>query len=385
MKINYYSVFRSLSAQINFHFIKNYYGLPKNMITSVKDIVKKKMTEMGLDCRPRSADLGLWNSVYDNLDYQPIAYGSDMIDYQTAYIQSCGGDLEDLSVIIYSGGLSVGLWLLHCSNQDASIQFSSSGSDIYSPVFRSDLPRNLAKKLTVQLLDCLCQLITEGIGSKITIQDSAVATLDKKHIGDWSLHGLSLGGEPKVRFDLIVDLSYSIDEIRSRYRKSYKPFINKGLREWDYEILDQSNMDITVWDEFRVFHKTTAGRVTRSTNTWDIQLEMIMSGVAFLIVLRDPGSSNMVGAALFQCSRDEGLYSVAAYDRALFKKPLGHVVQQLAIGELRRRGVRFYFLGERVYSKLTPIPTKKEMDISNFKEGFSTSILPCNHITLDRS
>ena len=354
------------------------------MIMTVRDIVLKKMTGMGLDCRLRCNNVALWNSIYDKLDYQSIAYSSMMIDYQTLYMLSFDETTEESSVIIYSGGLPVGLWLLHSSKQDSSIRFSSSGNNIYSPLFKSDIPRNLAKKLTVKLLDCLYQLIGEGIGRQIIIQDNAVSTLVKKHIGDWSLYGLLLGGEPKVKFDLIVDLSYSIDEIRARYRKSYKPFINKGLREWNCEILDKSNVDITTWDEFRAFHKTTAGRVTRGIETWDAQFYMITSGVAFLVVLRDPNELNMVGAALFQYSRDEGLYSVAAYDRTLFDKPLGHVVQQLAIEELKRLGVRFYFLGERTYSKITPVPTKKETDISNFKEGFSTSILPRNNITLSR-
>lgn len=351
---------------------------------ALTDIVLKKMAEIGLDCRLRTNDVEGWNSIYEQLDYQPIAYGSNMISYQALYMQSSGETVEDLSVIIYSGGLPVGLWLLHATKKGSLFQFSSSGNDIYSPLFKSTIPRNLAKKLSVKLLDCLFQLMDEGTCSEITIQDNAILTLITKHIGDWSLYGLLLGGKPKVTFDIFVDLSLSLDEIRARYRKSYKPFINKGLREWDYKIFDKSNIDMQTWDDFRVFHRKTAGRVTRSIETWDAQYDMVISGVAFLVVLRDPSGLNMVGAALFQHSRDEGLYSVAAYDRALFDKPLGHVVQQLAIEQLKKINVRFYALGERTYSKLTPIPTKKESDISNFKEGFSSSILPRNHLTISR-
>ena len=85
------------------------------MTTLIKDIVLNKMIDIGLDCRLRYSNLDIWNSIYDNLDYQPISYSQEMIDYQNAYINSCDGNLEDISVVVYSGGLPVGLWLLHCS------------------------------------------------------------------------------------------------------------------------------------------------------------------------------------------------------------------------------------------------------------------------------
>jgi len=75
---------------------------------------------------------------------------------------------------------------------------------------------------------------------------------------------------------------------------------------------------------------------------------------------------------LFICSRDEGVYAVAAYDRALFDKPLGHVVQFRAIQEMKRRECRWYFIGRRFYPGEQPVPSNKELSISYFKEGFST-------------
>ncbi len=84
----------------------------------------------------------------------------------------------------------------------------------------------------------------------------------------------------------------------------------------------------------------------------------------------------MVGGGFFSTSRDEGQYSVGAYDRSLFDKPLGHVVQYRAIEEMRGRGIRWYKLGARPYLSDIPIPTDKEMSISDFKQGFASHIFP---------
>ena len=70
------------------------------------------------------------------------------------------------------------------------------------------------------------------------------------------------------------------------------------------------------------------------------------------------------------------MYAVAAYDRTLFNKPLGHVVQQAAIEHMKTLGLKWYKLGDRLYANNSISPSKKEIDISIFKEGFSTNMMP---------
>ena len=84
----------------------------------------------------------------------------------------------------------------------------------------------------------------------------------------------------------------------------------------------------------------------------------------------------MVGAGLFNFTRDEGLYAIGAYDREQFDKPLGHVVQYYAIEELKKRDVRWYKLGARPYPTHFPVPSAKEISIGEFKQGFASHLLP---------
>ena len=84
----------------------------------------------------------------------------------------------------------------------------------------------------------------------------------------------------------------------------------------------------------------------------------------------------MVGGGFFDHTAFEGRYAVGVYDRGLFEKPLGHVVQQLAIEKMKSLGLKWYKLGDRSYSVGEEGVTQKEIDISKFKEGFCTNMIP---------
>ena len=72
-------------------------------------------------------------------------------------------------------------------------------------------------------------------------------------------------------------------------------------------------------------------------------------------------NNEMVGGGLFQFTKDEALYAVAAYDRNQFDKPMGHVIQFRAIEELKKRTASWYKLGGRPFLNGQTTPTEKEM------------------------
>jgi hypothetical protein len=49
---------------------------------------------------------------------------------------------------------------------------------------------------------------------------------------------------------ILVDLSLSLQDIRLKFRKSFKPFINKGLREWQVEVHEQVTDEL--FETFRI-------------------------------------------------------------------------------------------------------------------------------------
>ena len=189
------------------------------------------------------------------------------------------------------------------------------------------------------------------------------------HASDWHSAIMKIGATVRAHHELFIDLEMELSAIRSNFRKSYKPLINKAKTLWQCRIVDE-NFD-TAFEKFRDLHILVAGRETRSQKTWDLLEEAVENGDGFIVFLED-ASNQLIGAALFYHSATDAVYSVAAYDRDYFDKPVGHLVQMTAITHLKDIGIRNYRLGYRPYPGDSPEPNEKELNIGFFKEGFSS-------------
>ena len=127
----------------------------------------------------------------------------------------------------------------------------------------------------------------------------------------------------------------------------------------------------------------TPRNVKPDRNNHGTQYEMIMQDGAVLICLFDGKNDSLIGAAFIQYTKDEGHYATAAYNRALFDKPIGHAVQWLAINYLKSRSIKHYYLGELFMPERIPIGTDRESSISFFKEGFTDTVFPRYLLTFD--
>ena len=105
------------------------------------------------------------------------------------------------------------------------------------------------------------------------------------------------------------------------------------------------------------------------------RLDAIAANCAFLVYLRN-SAGKMIGGGYFEHSHDEASYAVGAYDRSLFDKPLGHVVQFHAISEMKRRNLSWYRIGARAFMGDQSQPSAKEISISDFKQGFASDLMP---------
>jgi FemAB family protein len=342
------------------------------------DITNKFFNQLsinGIEFIPRYTNLEIWDAEFAQLDYQPVEYSTEMINYQKAYLSQKGSKTADLSFIILSGGKVCGLWLLTAVETNDHLKLTSLGQPISAPLFLHSTTRKQIKRFCLNAMECLTNISEIGFHGPLVMHQGPTGINRKTVLTNWYRQGMKHGAIVQVKYEMYVDLSLTLDEIRSHYRKSYKPFINKGLKEWGHNILTSSNIDRKNWNKFRYLHEVVSGRVTRDISTWDLQYEMISSGVAFLVMLYDLDSNELVGGGFFVNTRDEGVYSVAAYDRNLFKKPLGHVVQHLAINHMRSLGLKWYKIGEKQHIHDTFEVSKKEGDISKFKEGFCTDMI----------
>lgn len=342
--------------------------LPSDVLNPLGEI-EKVAGAAGLRFAFRTSSGHLWRQAIGGITYLPVAYSGSMIDYQVAYANGNGLEVFDASMVLLHNERPCAIWPLSLS-PSAEVPIGSNGADVLPPMFCYDLPQQSRKTIVKGCLEFLEEFTLCNGGRSYTSVESA---RDSIAISSWHVESLQRGSEPVIQYDLFVDLTLSIEEIRSALRKSYKSLVTSGKRHWKVSVLDKR--DDAVWNEFRILHKTVSGRVTRASTTWDLQHLAIEKGDAILVYL-NADDGRMVGGGLFHMTSNEGLYAVGAYDRSLFDKPLGHVIQFRAIEELKARGVRWYCLGPAAYPGTKPTPTPKEVSIGNFKRGFATHVFP---------
>ena len=316
-----------------------------------------------------------WDATLEKLTYIPVAYTNASIDYQLAYQQGHGGEWWDISMIVYWDSKPSALWPLSFSVKEGKGNLSSHGLPVIPPQVAPACPVTSRKRIAKSCLD-VAEAIAKAAG--LGVWSSAESFSESIGLSDWHAEAMARDAECAVRHDLFLDLRPDMAEIKRNLRSSYKSLITAGMRIWSVGVLD--SVDRSIWNEFRQLHLRVSGRKTRSDKTWALQLEDIGNRNAFLVYLSN-SNDEMVGGGLFNFTRDEGVYAVGVYDRSLFDKPLGHVVQYRAIEELKNRGVRWYQIGARPFHSETPAPTDKEVSIGEFKQGFASHVFPQHRLT----
>ena len=325
---------------------------------------------------PKTSNEARWDEVANALSYSPVWYSRSSIDYQLAYQVGNGGSWNDLSAIIYWDNRPAAIWPLSISQKDGKTQLSSHGLPLLGPHFTPTTAEVTKKKIVRACLGTLRQLSAENGSLEI---DSMENQLQSSTISEWHKQWMENSAVPSLKHNLFVDLKLDWSTIRSSFRKSYKPLISNAQILWNVHVLKTANP--AVWQTFQQLHLDVAGRKTRSQESWDLQGRDIANGKAIFVYLTDK-SDRMIGGGLFQMTRDEAVYAVAAFDRQLFDKPIGHLVQAAAIQELKSLGIKWYNIGIRPYPADSPIPTDKEISIGDFKQGFATHMFPQIHLKL---
>jgi FemAB family protein len=318
---------------------------------------------------PRNQNKKLWNETLEFCKYAPVAYTDMNVDFVYECYNGNGTYINDSSVIILWDNKAVAIWpLFLINNEIKSLGFFD--QTILPPIFSKNASVGVQKKIIKRCISILYD-IAKNFG--INSLKSSESFMNNIGLSQWHIQSIERSNNCGISYELYVDLSMDLLEIKNNFRKSYKSLITSGQKIWKTCILEKS--DKNIWDEFVNLHLLVSGRKTRSENSWDIHLKSIDEGGSFLIYLCNE-ENHMIGGGLFNFNNHEGFYAVGAYDRSLFDKPLGHVVQFRAMEELKKRGVNWYKIGLRSLLSDNPTPTEKEISIGDFKSGFATHVFP---------
>lgn len=327
------------------------------MIEDIKTILSEGFTNL-------SFDLSSWNAVLGTSPYISVYHQTSTVEYYSAYFQG-----ENISFVLTESNKPVAIFPIFAYQDQGDWKISSNGFGIIPPLFISDIPKRLRKRLEQQIIE-----IIDTISSRLHIKKIIIFE-HSSILSNWFLRWLERADTEVLTYQLAIDLTQSVEIIKLNFRKSYKPLVNKSLKEWDVKICEQE-ID-NVFEEFRGLHLEEAGKQTRSMKSWSIQKKQVENNEAFIVTVRD--GTKLIGGGLFNFSRDIGIYSVGAYKRDLFDKPIGHAVQMVAIEKLKDLGCQTYILGQKASSK----SSKKEASISYFKEGFAGHVYAQPHIEIN--
>jgi len=322
-----------------------------------------------------NTDIKEWREVLEKCSSIPSCnYLLSMVDYYVAYKKDSRA--VNLSIVLYQDKEATGIMpLMAHQNQDEEWILSSNGIEIVEPIFYQTVARKVKKRLENELKGLIYDL-----AKQLKIKQCQFINAEFFGLSNWYFMWAERAKEVFSTHHILVDLSLDIQDIRLKFRKSFKPFINKGLREWRVEVHEKVTDEL--FEAFRLLHRSVAGRSTRPIESWNKQKEQIDNMESFIVSVT--GEDNvMVGAGLFTYSRDSGFYSVGAYERELSDQPLGHVVQMKAIETFKKNGVMWYEIGLKRLRIDKKTPTDKELALTHFTEGFATHVAARQHLIVD--
>lgn len=332
------------------------------------DQIFEQFNIVGLSVKLRSTDKFIWENTLISCEYAPVAYTNMNIDFLFEHQKGNDIEIHDISTIIYWDNKPVAIWPLFLSFKEENMSLNFLDNCVIPPLFISSCQLNSKKQIIKSCLNFLNNITKLAKQSEWKSMDSFTNNLG---LSIWHEVSMSYGAKSFLEHELFIDLNLPLIEIKSKIRKSFKSLITAGQKLWKVEVMEGEN--IKIWEDFKDLHIKVAGRKTRSDKTWEIHYKDICQNNSFLIYLLD-NNNEMVGGGLFQFTKDEALYAVAAYDRNLFDKPLGHVIQFRAIEELKKRTASWYKLGGRPFLNGQTTPTEKEIKIAEFKHGFASHL-----------
>ena len=353
---------------------------------TIGDIVKAILDQ--LEAKPMASDTSNWYLCLDAIDnnsYVPLQYKPEFLHYQAEYFKDVYPDFQDISMVLYRGGRPVGIWPICVYTKDNHLHFGTAGTALMGPLLPM-LPKAEAQRAVIEnCLKTIFSVLDENGGGDLICNETIMDQGGSQWIRKLMEHGAK---EEEPKWQAFVDLRLSQEDIQSRIRRTNKYSIAKGQDTYDIEIYDETSENLKeVFSEFHSMHRDVAGRETRSQSTWDVQETIVRSGSdkvgrSFLVFIRDKETKALAGSALFDSTPQTGLYCVAAYDRSRFSKPVGHIVQAVAMDKMRSMGIRWYEIGERAYPGDTGV-NEKLVDIGHYKEGFATHFFPRVFVSLN--
>jgi hypothetical protein len=181
---------------------------------------------------------------------------------------------------------------------------------------------------------------------------------------------LSMGFNAAPHHLAVADLRPPLAEIERGFRKGHRAQLKWGRTNLSLSVMDKNNPDPSLLEAFRRLHADAAGRVTRTTGSWDAARAMIMRGEGRLVLSSRDGE--VVGGTLIMDSAGVAYYASGAYRRDMFDKPLAHWPLLRAMELSQEAGCHRFDIGDVTGRDGDDAKTR---NIMRFKRGFTNKLM----------
>ena len=265
-------------------------------------------------------------------------------------------------------------------NSKKKINYSFGNNLIFSPIFASKIRSSLRKKT----YDYIFTKLKKELGLKKLKLNMQISPLyfENKKFNISSKNQFELLAYSKkfvVHNTLIVNLNENEEQLLLKMSKYHRKNISKTskIKNLEFKILNykKPNNEIKMkFNEFKKYHKISAGRITRPKKTWDIMLKKIYDNEAelFFLSLNNKAISYLYCAKYFNFSWGWSQVNLKEYE---YMSPR-HYLEWNAMKYYKNNNHNFYEIGERYFEQNKFRPTAKEISITEFKEKYGSDKYP---------
>ena len=324
--------------------------------------------ESNIDFKLKLSDETIWEDVFNKLEYKSVLCCNSFIQYQYIYNLSFEKTIYDISIILFFKKKPIGLLPLFYLGSNNSLSYINNDTDkkIFTPFFLPDISDEIKDKALISTFKFLFEL-----KEFLKIHEIKIYFTNPFLKKDLNLSNLNNNFKLLENYDLYLDLSNSVDDIKKKIRKSYISIINKE-KSIKINVFDETKNDEKIWLEFKDLHLQVSKRKTRSDESWNKQFKNLCDKKAFFFYLEK--NNKLIAGSFFDVTNDEAHYSGSVFNEEARKNNISHFIQYAAIKFFKNKKIKWYYLGKYI-SKIDELNTKKDLNISFFKKGFSSSIV----------
>lgn len=321
-------------------------------------------SESNINFKLRLSDKTIWEDVFNKLDYKSVLCSNSFVQYQYVYNLSFEKTIYDISIILLFEKKPIGLLPMFYLGSNNSLFFLN--NNVLAPFFLSDISNEIRGKVLISTLNFLLEL--KKFLKIHEVKISFTNPYEKKNL-NLSIFNKNL--KLLENYDLYLNLTQSLDDIKKKIRKSYLNIINRES-SIKINIFDEKKNDEKIWLEFKNLHLQVSKKKTRSDESWEEQLKNLRDKKAYFFYLQK--NNKLIAGSFFDVTDDEAYYSIGVYDEEAKTNNISHIIQYSAISFFKTKKIKWYYLGKYV-SKIDSLNTKKDLNISFFKKGFSSLIV----------